>query len=362
MNSGFIKRPPSTKPVCIVGLDGRILVSEGSELFGISHERSLLGNFRDYMSTFDFEQLTSKLLQRGELTDYPSLEVVPRGRALIRNRWKLIEYNGQKCMSGVASTVQFLDCDFVPPEPEKWNMPAGFVGAIKRKFGIEHERGCQIWLTRNNKGKEELVIDCEEKALADRLFALHRKLSRVVQLFDVPYVQIRLRGELRDRFTPDLSLLELGNPIMAPTNTNLVLPTTSVSMTVHNDFTFIPDEAMLGLLVSADPNLKVIKWDDATGGIGLAAGVNCAQSSGLSPGEWMHRHMAVEVQPGVKTWIPEEYDRFKSALFEHTAIDHFEYRAHLYDGTLVRMTVNAALGQFRKSLIRLVKVLECTPV
>lgn len=361
MNSGFIKRPSIAEPTCIVGLDGRIFVSEGGELFGIARERSQLGNFRDYMSTFDFEQLTSNLLQRGELIDYPSLEVVPRGRALIRNHWKLIEYNGQKCMSGVASTVQFLDGDFVPPEPEKWTMPTEFIKTIKRRFGIEYEQGCQIWLMRNKKGKEELVIDCERKEVADRLFAIHRNLSRVVQLFDVPYVQIRLRGELRDRFTPDLSLLELGNPIMAPTNTNLVLPAAS-SMTVHNDFTFIPDEATLGLLVSADPDLKVVKWDDATGGIGLAAGANCAQSSGLSPGEWMHRQMAVEVQPGVRTWIPEEYDRFKGALFEHTAIDHFEYRAHLYDGTLVRMTVNAALGQFRKSLIRLVKVLDCTPI
>jgi len=203
----------------------------------------------------------------------------------------------------------------------------------------------------------DLNIDCFEASTLSEIVRRRRKIARCAMKWQAPYVNLTVRGEAQKRFPPELVINLNGKTIMAQTQTVLTLGKSGVLD--------IPHSKILYDLAAADPDIKVVRFarEGATllPGAGIIAGANCEKSSGISPDRWAGKNMDCQVDGGMKTWIPDEWQRFCGDLLEHGWLPGYEWRAFLYTGKEVIMHGNVQLG-WHDGLVRIVKILDCVPV
>lgn len=209
---------------------------------------------------------------------------------------------------------------------------------LQGAIGLEN-LNCELFFSGDGQ-TGELFIECRDRAAYDAIFCRRDEICLRLSSYGV---NVKLNGSILLRCEPRKGASEMfAERLALPLNGGGLIQ--------------IPSRHELFEFVNANPPVKVIRWD----GIGLASGDRCVESSGLTPEQWQGRSMDEEIAPGVRTWIPEEWARFQKALFDHSQITEFQYRAHLYTGELVLMTVNASLGFYGEpgALIRVVETLQ----
>jgi hypothetical protein len=92
---------------------GKILHSKNGEVLGIPSDSNINGNFQNYIHPEDYLLLIQTLSERGEIKEYLTREVVPKGSILIANNWKIIEKKGTRLVRGEAARIQFLETNEV---------------------------------------------------------------------------------------------------------------------------------------------------------------------------------------------------------------------------------------------------------
>lgn len=342
-------------PYLLLNTHGEIIAAHGAEHFGWRDNTGIIGlHFRHLVDSSDiWEQVRTNTLQQGSILHH-SQQQCPKGRVSIWNQCSVSDNQHILCQP---QTIAFEQVQFLSPVDTLANQILyGWLTKISKLC-------CHCWF----EGNKAIAVFSDRRMASlawkeSRAVREHHQQSRQGFHIQVRYVDDEetilcdsecLEHALGQKIADD-HCFPRGRPSMVKSTLDLI----TAPFRASNGIITIPDPGVLMEMVAVNPNLKVIRWSTNTG---IACGAHAEASSGLTPQQWVGRQMDEALAGGKRTWIPEEFQRFQQALFDHLCVTEFQYRSHLYTGELCQFTVNAVLGTYQ-GLIRLVEVLDCTPL
>lgn len=196
------------------------------------------------------------------------------------------------------------------------------------------------WLSAGDQVYAELLRKCE-------IF-----LDGKTFLINCPHLLIRRQVQSKPELLAIAArrLHKTSIVLRCPATKDITFTPTMIFNQLSNYFASVPIPSAHLLLpdIGANDAIAVVRMKDHKG---LHCNDNVERHSRAKPNDWIGEDMS-------RFHIPEELERFTTALITHGYLDEFQYKALTFEGDPIEMTVSAFLGTYRGDLCRVVQVLR----